>query len=57
MDRPRTLTIENGRKAAPTFSEPEMSGRLQRLRTHMVREDIDAVLFTSIHNINYFADF
>ena len=57
MDRARTLTIENGRKAAPTFSAEEMSGRLERLRDHMVREDIDAALFTSIQNINYFADF
>ena len=34
-----------------------MLGRLVRLRAHMAREDIDAALFTSIHNINYFADF
>jgi len=34
-----------------------MSGRLGRLRAHMAREDIDAVLFTSIHNINYFTGF
>jgi len=34
-----------------------MSGRLERLRAHMAREGIDAALFTSIHNINYFADF
>jgi creatinase len=57
MDRPRDLTIENGRKAVPTFSENEMSARLQRVRAHMARENIDAVVFTSIHNINYFADF
>ena len=57
MDRPPTLTIENGLKASPTFTQAEMSGRLQRLRAHMAREDIDAVLFTSIHNINYFTDF
>ena len=57
MDRARTLTIENGRKAVPTFSAEEMSGRLERLRAHMAREDIDAALFTSIHNINYFTDF
>lgn len=57
MDRPRSLTIENGLKAAPTFSQQEMLGRLERLRAHMEREDIDAVLFTSIHNINYFTDF
>jgi creatinase len=53
MDRPRTLVIENGRKASPTFSEAEMSERLRRLRAHMAREDIDAVLFTSVHNINF----
>ncbi len=57
MPRPRTLTIENGRKAPPTFTEKEMSGRLARLRAHMAREGIDAALFTSIQNINYFADF
>jgi len=57
VQRPRTLTIENGRKAPPTFTEKEMLGRLERLRAHMAREDIDAALFTSIHNINYFADF
>lgn len=34
-----------------------MSGRLGRLRAYMAREDIDAVLFTSIHNINYFTGF
>ena len=57
MDRPRTLTIENGPKAEPTFSATEMSRRLERLRAHMAREEIDAVLFTSFHNINYFTDF
>ena len=57
MDRPRSLTIENGGKAAPTFSQGEMSGRLRRLRAHMATADIDAVLFTSIQNINYFTDF
>jgi creatinase len=57
MDRPRSLTIENGGKAVPTFSQGEMSGRLRRLRAHMASADIDAVLFTSIQNINYFTDF
>ena len=57
MDRPRTLIIENGPKAAPTFSEQEMSARLARLRAHMTDEKLDAVLLTSIHNINYFTDF
>ena len=57
MDRPRTLRIENGPKAEPTYSAAEMSRRLQRLRAYMAREGMDAVLFTSFHNVNYFADF
>ncbi len=57
MERPRTLTIENGRKAAPTFSATEMSRRLADLRALMAQADIDAALFTSVHNINYFTDF
>lgn len=57
MDRPRTLTIENGQKAEPTFSAAEMSRRLERLRACMADEGMDAVLFTSFHNINYFTDF
>jgi creatinase len=57
MERPRTLTIDNGPKAEPTFSAAEMSRRLEGLRAYMARADIDAALFTSIHNINYFTDF
>lgn len=50
-------TIRNGEKVKGTFSEAEMNRRLQALRRHMANQDIDAVLFTSIHNINYFSDF
>ncbi len=57
MDRARTLVIRNGEKAAPTFSAREMGARVGRLREHLARESIDAALFTSIHNVNYFADF
>jgi creatinase len=57
MDRPRTLRIENGPKAEPTYSPQEMSRRLERLRDYMVREGMDAALFTSFHTINYFTDF
>ena len=51
------LVIENGERVAGTFSEAEMAGRLARLRAHMAAHDIDAVLFTSMHNIHYFCDF
>ncbi len=57
MQRPQILQIKNGKKKKPTFSAEEMSSRLTRLRQHMAEVDIAAVLFTSIHNINYFNDF
>ena len=50
-------TIENGRKVQGTFSADEMNRRLLALRGHMAAEAVDAVLFTSIHNVNYFSDF
>lgn len=56
-DRPSVLDLKNGDKVPPTFSEAEMSRRVATLRSHMAQAGIDAVLFTSIHNINYFADF
>ena len=57
MERPQTLQIKNGEKKAPTFSVEEMSARLAKLRQHMNKNNIDAVLLTSFHNINYFDDF
>ena len=49
--------IINGEKVTPTFSRFEMQARLDKLRAHMVANDIDVVLFTSYHNINYYSDF
>jgi len=51
------LSIRNGEKAARVFSDAEIEGRLSRLRVHMADSDLDAVLFTSYHNVNYFNDF
>ena len=51
------ISIQNGRKQAPIFSATEMGNRLAKLRTQMVAENIDAVIFTSIHNINYYNHF
>jgi creatinase len=53
----RLKTIKNGERVTPTFSPAEMNRRLAGLRTHMAAADIDAVLFTSYHNINYFSDY
>ncbi len=51
------LKIPNGKKVTPTFSSSEAERRLKLLRDHMARENLEAVLFSSIHNINYFSDF
>ena len=56
-ERPRTIRIENGERATPFFSDAEMDRRLAGLRAAMTELDVDAVLLTSIHNINYYADF
>ena len=57
MPMPDIITLHNGEKVAATFSRAEMDRRLQALRTHMAEQDIEAVVFTSYHNINYYSDF
>ena len=54
---PRTIEIPNGDKIQPTFSKQELENRLAKLRAHMSAANLDAVLLTSYHNINYFSDF
>ena len=56
-DRPVLLRLHNGEKVKPTFSAREMNARLSKLRAHMASNDVTTALFTSIHNINYYADF
>ena len=57
FDLPDLKEIPNGEKVAGTFSENEMQTRLYSLRTVMSDIGMDSVLFTSIHNINYYSDF
>lgn len=57
MDMPRLIEIQNGERVQGTFSDDEMDGRLARLRSVMAEREIDAVLFTSYHNVNYYSDF
>lgn len=57
MDLPQILIIPNGEKVKGTFSKKEYQSRLDKLRAVMAERQIDAVLFTSIHNINYYSDF
>lgn len=47
----------NGAKAIPTFSAAEMERRLAAIRSVMAAAEIDAALFTSLHNIAYHSDF
>jgi len=51
------IKIQNGGKQSSIFSEKEMANRLSKLRDNMLIEKLDTVLFTSIHNINYFNHF
>ena len=56
-ERPRTLNLANGVAPALTFSSEEMERRVAMLREHMVGTSIDVAVLTSIHCVNYFADF
>ncbi|PRY95739.1 creatinase [Hasllibacter halocynthiae] len=58
MERERLQSyVGNGDKAVPTFSPGEMRRRQDVIRAHMAEADVDAVLFTSYQNIDYYADF
>jgi creatinase len=57
LDRPQVISLPNGEKVTPMFSAQEMDRRLARLRMLMAELALEAVLFTSYHNINYYADF
>ena len=57
MNMPRTIHIPNGDNIVHTFSDQEYKNRQKRLRDHMAQSNIDAIIFTSIHGINYYSDF
>jgi creatinase len=54
---PHVKRIQNGERTRHTFSEGEFAGRHAALRQVMQEERAEAVLFTSIHNVNYYSDF
>ncbi|MBT3701824.1 MAG: creatininase, partial [Alphaproteobacteria bacterium] len=56
-DMPRLIAIENGERLAATFSQSEINRRLGGVLDHAQENRLDAVLFTSYHNVNYHADF
>lgn len=56
-DLERLKRLENGEKVKPTFTKEEMTNRNAKLRNYMGEKGIDAVLFTSYQNINYYSDY
>ena len=54
---PHLIRLRNGEKVQNTFSAQEYANRMAKVRQHMVTQQLDAVLFTSYHNINYYSDF
>lgn len=57
VDRPQVIELPNGEKVTPMFTAAEMDRRLSKLRGLMGELGVDATVFTSYHNINYYADF
>lgn len=57
MKRQQTLQIQNGEKAALPFSKGEYERRLSEVRKVMETSGLDAVLFTSMHNVAYLSGF
>ena len=57
MQMPKTIQIKNGEKVKSTFSVQEYANRQAKLRAYLAQNNIDAAVFTSYHNINYYSDF
>ena len=51
------ITIENGERGPHTFSKTEYASRISKLRNLMAKQKLNAIVFTSYHNINYYSDF
>lgn len=57
MAMPDLIYIDNGEKVRNSFTLGEYANRIAKLRAMMAKKGVDSVLFTSYHNINYYADF
>lgn len=55
--RPQTMRLYNGEKAALPFSNAEYETRLAGLRQIMSDKGLDAVVLTSMHNVAYYTGF
>ena len=56
-NRPSFFELQNGSKAALPFTNNEYSNRLKTLREIMSKNNLDAVVFTSMQNIAYYSGF
>ena len=57
LERPKLIDCRQGEKVIPTFTQQEMQRRVDKLRAYMTEQKIEACVFTSHHNVNYFSDF
>ena len=57
MTRPQYFEFANGERAKLPFSQSEYEQRISGLREIMARDNLDAVLLTSMHNIAYYSGF
>ncbi len=57
MKLPSHIKIDNGERVVGTFSAKEMQRRIDSLRGLMTQMEVDTVLMSSYHNINYYGDF
>lgn len=55
--RPEHYHFHNGQKAGLPFADAEYEARLSGLRAIMARTGVEAVVFTSMHNIAYYSGF
>ena len=57
MERPDFFTLNNGKKVKLPFSYEEYERRLKKLKSLMEKNNIDAIILTSMHNIAYYTGF
>ena len=57
MERPNFFQLKNGSKAKLPFTENEYENRLQGLREIISKNNLDAVILTSMQNIAYYSGF
>jgi len=57
MHMPDTLRVRNGQKAVATFSAQEYARRHAEVRALMSAQQLEALVLTSYHNVNYYSDY